>query len=745
MTKQSTARFTLAVAITLPAILCGTQPATAQEVAIGGFIPFVGIGMTNESKTLDSLDLGDIPFITDPSLAVPAGVPLLSGPGQSPFFDIGLLDTGAATHIITQAAYNGFDLEFHNLDGVNIQPIGGATGVIETVINDAAGFYAAGLTPASTDGTNYTLDRSSLRGQTSIATLTASEDWTLPNIVGLPMAAQHAIAIRNDQPQIFQHQGRTVRTPKVDFIDIGSGAEEGILRRAPLILNPGIGFIQGPQYVFNLDLDDLLGGSGSINVANNPASPSVIIDSSGNGGGLFLELDLRNGTQGFEDKQLLFDTGADLTVISEITAKRLGFDAVLDKPDFVLEVEGSGGVQGGVPGFYVDELNIDTVGGNFTLQNVPVAVFDVTNPNDPGNIIDGIIGMHLFNGRNIVIDAEASFGQGGNGPSLYISDPVTNVRTWAGDGTPPSGPWANPSAWLEGSAPDELSDVRAIATEDGAAMQQITTDLNSIAHRLKVAGANGNTMRLQIGSVRDLTVYGEVVIEEGGAISIPSGSKLDAQFVNIFGGELIGTGEVFVGTGPISAAVRNIGGLVAPGNNGLRIVGDFSNLEEGTFRTSIGETRGLLTADVLEITRNAFLSGTLDVRLDQPGSSDFGIGDAFTILTTGEAIFGEFDTLLLPQEYLWDIDYLTNSVVLEVIGFRTPGDFSGDGLVDVTDYTVWRDGYGDHYTIADYLVWKSAFAAADTAAASLSISAPEPASLLLLTLALAPICRRQRR
>jgi hypothetical protein len=57
-------------------------------------------------------------------------------------------------------------------------------------------------------------------------------------------------------------------------------------------------------------------------------------------------------------------------------------------------------------------------------------VLDVTNPNDPGNVIDGILGMHLFTGRDLVIDANPSIGQGGAGPSLYISNPVTETHVW---------------------------------------------------------------------------------------------------------------------------------------------------------------------------------------------------------------------------------------------------------------------------------------------------------------------------
>jgi len=730
----------------------------ANEVALGGFIPFVGIGMTNEFKTIAAIDLGDIPFIADPAFEVGdtllGSTGPLQGDGSRPFFDVALLDTGAATHIITQEAFDGFEIIGNNMRGTNIQPIGGATGVINTEINDAGGIYAAGLGDRNATGTHLGIDPNALRGQTSIATLTAPDEWSLPNIFGLPMAAQHAIAIRNDDPQIFRHQGRTVRTPQVDFIDLGTGVDEGILRRAPLRLNPGIGFVQGPQYVFNIDLTDI---GGEIAVNNNPASPSVILDSNGNGGGLYLEVDLQRGDEGFQDRELLFDTGADLTVISELMAKRLGFDAVLDTPDFVLEVEGSGGVQGGVPGFFIDELNIDTVGGDFTLQNVPVAVLDVANPNDPGNIIDGIIGMHLFNGRNIVIDANPATGAGGLGPSLFISDPVTNVRTWSG-GTG-NRDWESAVNWQENATPNNLSDVLVVADAAGADEQQAFLNSDATIFRMTVRGDGGKSLRLTIGDSDTLTVFGETRIEEGGHIHI-AGGQLDAQFINLNGGSLSGEGDVFVGTGSISSAVRNLGGTVDPGLDSastgtLSIDGDLSNLDGGTFKIDIANVSDVVSNDLLEASRFAFLAGTLEVQYTEQSSDPLAIGSMFTILTAGTIVGGElvggvegqFDNLVLPGEFTWDVSYMDDSVVLEVIGVGLAGDFNGDGLVDTVDYAVWREGLGTQYTTAHYDTWRANFGNSSSAALATSGSAgvPEPASLLLILLAsIAALASRRR-
>ena len=81
-----------------------------------------------------------------------------------------------------------------------------------------------------------------------------------------------------------------------------------------------------------------------------------------------------------------------------------------------MAVVGSGGTNLEVPGFFVESFTIQAIGGNITLTNVPVVVLDVTNPADPGNVVDGIVGTNLLAGRNVVIDPKPSLGGGGVGP-----------------------------------------------------------------------------------------------------------------------------------------------------------------------------------------------------------------------------------------------------------------------------------------------------------------------------------------
>ena len=642
----------------------------ATDLPLGGFLPLVGFGLTDEFGNSNSGD--STFFITKPSNA--PGGSFLSGSGPSPYFDVALLDTGAATHILTSKADGGlgFDIQGNGFDGTNIQTIGGATGTVDLLINDPHGIYVAGLGDRTADGLELTMNSSAMRGQTSFATLSAPEEWKLPNIVGLPMAAQHAIKISNDQPQIFELGGRTVRTPQIDLIDLGTGGDQGITRRLPMQLKPGLAFVQGPLYVFGLE--NILFNP----LHENPSSPSVVAN-----GAIFVDVDLYNETKALYDSEMLFDTGADLTVVSEQTAVRLGFDPILDTADFMLQVEGSGGVQDGIPGFIIDELSFDSVGGSFSMKNVPIAVLDVTNPSDPGNVIPGIIGMHLFNGRNLIIDVNPSIGQGGDGPSIYISDPVTSDHTWSA--TAASARWTTAPNWSANSVPKPLW-VSRLTNVSGSDQKAIVTS-DSTVFRTVVNGSVDAEMAIEIESGKELTVFADVTIGEQGRVHL-DGGKLDAQFVQIDAGTLSGIGDIFVGSGPITTAVRNGAGLVSPGDAAgdstgkLVIDGDFAQTDAGSLEIDLG---GLAVTDYDQITssRFAFLSGTLEVSLVDLFAPQ--VGDRFEILTADEGVNGTFDHLILPGSFVWDVTYGPTNVLIEVAGAGLVGDFNASGHYDASD------------------------------------------------------------
>lgn len=720
----------LGVIVAALCALVGTGRAPAANAPLGGFIPFVGIGLTRQFETLDDDPTGTF-FIADPE-PVWSGTPL----GGS-HFEIALLDTGAATHILTQDAASNSKFGIHvpysgNTDGftgASYQTIFGASGQLDLLINDPLGVYAAGLGPGqriSASGADLNLNTAALRGQSSFATLEAPEEWQLPNILGLPIAGHHSIAIRNSEPQIFQYEGRTVRTPNIEFFERGTGAAEalqmGITRRTNLNLHPTASFISGPFYLQNL----VVGEDFEVTAHEDPLSPSVL-DSAG----IFVEIDATRGNRSIQDKEFLFDTGADLTVVSEQTAARLGFDVEFDQPDFVLEVEGAGGVSSGVPGFYLDELNIDTVGGSFTLTNVPIAVFDLPNPTEPANTIDGILGMHIFTGRNLIIDANPAANPAGGGhPRLYISDPVAETHSWATSAA--SGNWATNGNWNAAGTPNIMWDA-TVANVSGS-NQTALVAANSTVYRMTVSGTQTAQMKVQINNGATLTTYGETLIQQGGRVELAAGGKLDAQFVNIEGGSLAGEGEIFVGTGPVFGQVRNLAGRVEPGDplGELTIDGDFSQQLGGTLAIDLGGNTAITQYDHLQVERYAFLDGTLEVNLL---SFVPAVNATFTILTAESGIFGEFENLDLPAGFQWDVAYEENDVILTVVGISAAldGDFNLDGKVDAADYVLWRKKGGSEI---DYGKWRTNFGETQQGSGGNDFSGvPEPCSAVLVLLA----------
>jgi hypothetical protein len=638
--------------------------ADAQTTApLGGFIPYVGMTLTDQYETASS----SVTFFISERQENPGGSFLGGNPAG--VFDIALLDTGAATHIITSSASSLFNIDGEGFDGENSQLVGGATGFITLDITDPLGVYAAGMGDRTSAGANLRMDTFGMHGQTSFAILDAPPEWTLPNIIGLPMAAQHKITIRNDQPQIFELNGRTVRTPQVEFGTLGTGGD-GIQRRTQMNLNPGISFVQGPIYIQNLDLFTL-------EFHENPLSPTVIEN-----GGLYVDVDLGHDGFDLQDTEFLFDTGADLTVVSQQTAVRLGFDPVLDTPDFVLQVEGSGGVIEGVPGFYLDQLRLDTVGGSFEIANVPVAVLDVTNPNDPGNVVPGILGTQVFNGRNLVIDANPSIGGGGFSSSLYISDPVTQSHHWNSQAA--TADWVSSGSWSAAGVPAQLWDT-VVANVRGSDQEAVLAT-NSTVFRATISGAPGAEMAVRITSGGALTLFADLTIQDHGRLHLDGGS-MDAALIQLDGGSLTGDGTIFVGNGPLSGAVRNVSGRVAPGDpNGdpvglIEITGDLVNDANGTLAFDLGGTMDS-QYDRIDVDRFAFLSGELEVSL---AGFDPSIGNSFTIITTGGEVSGQFSSLSLPSAFTWDVNYNLHSVDIEVTGMGFNGDFNGDGALDCDD------------------------------------------------------------
>ena len=709
-------------------MLGACSSAIATGVPIGGYLPQVGFGLTDEYQ-----DQFETLFFESQLESSLVGTEL--GSGGNPFYDIALLDTGAAVSLITSDADASFDVAGAGFRGTETLTIGGATGFLEATINDPMAMFATGA--ANVTGTSpLTLDTSKYVGQSSVSLLTIPEESDLPNVIGIPFLSQYATYIRSDQPQFFQHDGRTIRTPQIEFLPLGAGGQ-GITRRAPMQLKSGTGtaFATPPVYVWNIN--NILSGDPW---TENPLTPTILQEP----GALFLNVDVANEGEELNNFEFFFDTGADVTVVSELNAVRLGFDPILDEPEFTVAVVGSGGVNLEVPGFYVEEFTIQAVGGSVTANNVPVIVLDIADPTNPANVVDGIVGTNLLAGRNAVIDPKPSLGGGGVGPSLYIGDPVTSDFNWST--TSASGQWTTGSNWSGAAVPTNLgiTNVRHVSGGNQTAVLAADTTI----WELNVSGTPTETMTVQINSGQTLTTFSGINIEAGGALHM-AGSTIDTQFVEILGGALSGEGLITTGSGIIPGQVENRDGTVAPGDGvgTLEIEGRFSNGGDGSLEIELGGLTAGTMFDQLIIEGAASLGGTLEAKLVDLGGGLFNptIGNTFEILTATEGIGGAFESLLLPVGYDWFVRYNTNSVELLV---TIPGDFDGDLDADEDDLAIWEAGFGESEILSagDFLAWQRSFdGSGGVPAVAAVVPEPSSAALSIVTVAMCLFYRRKTR
>lgn len=691
------------LAALITAVLALAAPVAAQT-PLDGFYPLVGMGITDEFVFDDLLGTFPIAETGVGSSAI--------GPNGTPFYDLALLDTGAALSLVNAQGFDNFGLGRSDVGGgrdgyrgTEVIQLGGATGQIFATINDPFGLYASGLQDRVSAGARLTMNGAVLEGQTNTSTITLPAESDLPNIVGLPFASQYATHIRNDQPQVFQLGGKTVRAPAIDFLPLGSGGG-GINRKAPLSLKPGSTFTQPPAYFGNII--NIVDGQP---VHENPLLPTAMQ------GGLFLNVRAQNdGANLGGTQQFFFDTGASVTVLSELSALNLGFDVRTDEPEFTISIVGSGGLISDVPGFILDEFTVVALGGNLVVQNVPVIVLDVTDPSDPGNVVPGIVGTNILAGRNVVIDPTPSLGAGGESAGVYISDPVTNQWNWSA--TAASAAWGAGASWNAAAAPGLLSVVDARPAT--AANQTATVAGAQTAWTATVrGGAAGQTMTVAIGASASLTTFSGVSIEAGGAIALDNG-VLDAQYVDVRGGRLTGSGAVRVGSGPIEGQVEVVAGAIAP-DGPIEIDGRLIIAPGGAIEATLSESQ----LDLISVTGSAALEGDLLVELGYTPTRK-----ATFDLISAESLGGQFTSVDLPDAYEWDLRYTATGVELELLGVA--GDFNADGIVDAADYTTWRDGLGTRYDQSDYQRWADNYGASF---ATRSAAVPEPAGALLLAVA----------
>ena len=433
-----------------------------QSPPVNGFQPFVVFGLTDENEN---------DFFSFPS-DMPGGTPV---PNPARYF-IGTLDSGSSTHIISDADAQIINLFAAGLEGPNTVDLVGASGAEIAFISDALGFYITGLGNATAGVNGPVVAPSSLKGMTNAPILTADTGSILPNIIGAPMFANYQVAILNSQTQRLTVNAQTYQGPHVE-LRAPNAAVGGDFTRATLELTGppadggGSTGAIGPA-IFSPDF------FGQSNWYNDPLSP-VIWNS------MYATVTLDHVAANSTTQQLLFDTGAQVSVVSKAVANSLGISTNPGEetpPDFTVEVLGVGGISE-VPGYFIESLAINTdLGVDTVWTNVPVLVINLPDPRDNQGFVPGILGMNLFTDRDLIINASLE------DPFFAFSeDVITPMWTATGGGT-----WGDNANWILG-VPD-VPEKRANFTSATPAPQTVTVEADYLLGHMSFDNPNSYTI-----------------------------------------------------------------------------------------------------------------------------------------------------------------------------------------------------------------------------------------------------------
>ncbi len=173
--------------------------------------------------------------------------------------------------------------------------------------------------------------------------------------------------------------------------------------------------------------------------------------------------------------------------------------------------------------------------------------------------------------------------------------------------------------------------------------------------------------------------------------------------------------------GPAFYGVQVFSHIAQPGAEFVSTASSADAVEVTSTRLSDGRV-GLLIA-------NLNPSGTSTVNVNVAGASLkssgttwlYGVNQTIPLQSTLSTGLGNSFAVNVPYR----------SVLAVLVDAALPGDFSGDGVVDALDYTVWRDNFGAPYTAADYELWRANFGANVGATSATNTAVPEPVAVLV--------------
>jgi|GEM_PF-4220959 len=352
----------------------GVFVATAQEIPIYGTTSKVLLSLT------DHVTANEVDFVARPRPTL-VGDPLPAA--ESTSLAIAVLDTAMVTVVISSNDTERFDIEGAGFGGFDTTPVA-SEGTLSGHNSDPMGVFVAGLPEMLSEELFLPPD---MRGIVNSPVLYFKEEQRLTSI-GTPVLGFYTTVLRNSDERIIAMDDTLFQSPAVELLPLGSVARPD--RNIPIRYTPGA--LGRTSFIPNLRRSLNVGGD----LRDNPATPII-------GGFFFASTTIEHqGNQ--QTGEFLISTGSEASFISTEMASKLGIDPVLDKAfegtiDRYFE-------DAPAPGLKVDRVLLGNEATGVVLDNPPIFVFDADDPQDGVGLLDGVLGMNLFQEFDLIINPE---------------------------------------------------------------------------------------------------------------------------------------------------------------------------------------------------------------------------------------------------------------------------------------------------------------------------------------------------
>jgi len=363
-----------------------------------GFSPLVAITTSDKRGSLIELDFEhDIEngYIGNP----------LNGSADENFV-VGILDSGSVVDLAAGQGATTLGLTGQFLTE-NIIPIGGVGGTIDALITQPVAFFAAGLSHIDQRGR---LDLNAVVGHSNVAAVAAPPigcgEEVITAVIGTPFMSFYNSVIRVDTPRKVLINGIMYMSPDVS---LQSGFADIDITHSIAMEIGGLTIVTTASFFPDFEF---------LETPIIPTLLSLTPVSIPTGGVFFINVLAQQGEPDFNNfptsMRMMLDTGAQGSIISPAMAANLSLPL---EPHFTVDVCGIGGLETDIPGYYIDYIKINALGGALEFSRVPVVVLDLQSPE--GDSLDGVLGMNLFWNRNVAFEPSLT------GSAFFsVSDPI---------------------------------------------------------------------------------------------------------------------------------------------------------------------------------------------------------------------------------------------------------------------------------------------------------------------------------